>query len=140
MAEENQSLEAIQDIKRMMERSSRFISLSGLSGVSAGVFALIGAGFAYYRIQEYYIRYENRQGFDFKDFELLKWDLFAYAMAVLVASLVSALFFTWRKARRNKVPIWDHTSRKLLINLCIPIIVGGFFVIGLLRYDEWRFI
>jgi hypothetical protein len=140
MHSQQESLEAIRDIKRMMERSSRFISLSGLSGVSAGVFALIGAGFAYNRIQQYYVRYENRQRFDLQEFELLKWDLFGYAMAVLVASLISALFFTWRKARRNKVPIWDHTSRKLLINLSIPIMVGGFFVIGLLKYDEWRFI
>jgi hypothetical protein len=140
MHTQQESLDAIQDIKRMMERSSRFISLSGLSGISAGVFALIGAGFAYNRIQDYYVRYENRRGFDLRDFELLKWDLFAYALAVLAASLISALFFTWRKARRNKVPIWDHTSRKLLINLSIPIMVGGFFVIGLLRYDDWRFI
>jgi hypothetical protein len=47
MTEQRQSLEALQDIKRMMERSSRFISLSGLSGVSAGIFALIGSWFAY---------------------------------------------------------------------------------------------
>ena len=32
--------------KRMMERSSRFISLSGLSGIAAGICALVGAWFA----------------------------------------------------------------------------------------------
>ena len=47
MNEQQQSLEAIHDIKRMMERSSRFISLSGFSGISAGICALIGAWMAH---------------------------------------------------------------------------------------------
>ena len=54
MISQNQPLETLQDIKRIMERSSRFISLSGLSGVSAGVFALIGTFVAGERIREYY--------------------------------------------------------------------------------------
>jgi len=36
-------LKDISDIKNLMNRSSRFISLSGLSGILAGVYALIGA-------------------------------------------------------------------------------------------------
>src|SRR5688572_27536311 len=102
MAEENQSLEALQDIKRMMERSSRFISLSGLSGVSAGIFALIGAWFAYNLIGEYYNRYESRQGYDYQDFRQLTWNLVGVAIGILGCALVSALYFTWRKARQNK--------------------------------------
>ena len=140
MSEQQQSLEAIRDIKKMMERSSRFISLSGLSGVSAGIFALIGAWFANKTINEYYGRYEGRGGYDAADFRQLVWSLLVLAMAVLAGALLSALFFTWRKARRNNLPIWDHTSRKLLINLFIPIIVGGVFVFGLLHYNDWRFI
>ena len=123
-----------------MERSSRFISLSGLSGVSAGIFALIGAWFANKTINEYYGRYESRGGYDVADFRQLVWSLIVLAMAVLAGALLSALFFTWRKARRNNLPIWDHTSRKLLINLFIPIIVGGVFVFGLLHYNDWRFV
>lgn len=140
MTDQKQSLEAIQDIKKMMERSSRFISLSGLSGVSAGIFALIGAWFAYDWIYEYYNRYENRQGFNSRDFGQLIWNLMGLALIVLAAAILSALYFTWRKARRNQLPIWDHTSRKLLINLSIPIIAGGIFVLGLLQYNEWRFV
>ncbi len=47
-----QHLQDLTEIRSMMERSSRFISLSGLSGISAGVFALIGAYLAYRRILE----------------------------------------------------------------------------------------
>jgi hypothetical protein len=38
------------------------------------------------------------------------------------------------------VPIWDHTSKKLLLNLLIPLAAGGMFVLGLLHYDDWRFV
>ncbi len=44
MDSQHQPLETLQDIKRMMERSSRFISLSGWSGISAGICALLGRG------------------------------------------------------------------------------------------------
>ncbi len=140
MSDQNQSLEAIQDIRKMMERSSRFLSLSGLSGVSAGIFALIGALFAYRWIYDYYDRYEARQAYNAVDFTYLKWDLIMLAMVVLLAALLSAFYFTWRKAKRNNLPIWDHTSRKMLINLFIPLLTGGIFVFGLLQYNEWRFI
>jgi predicted lysophospholipase L1 biosynthesis ABC-type transport system permease subunit len=46
----NQHLEDIAEIRAMMERSTRFLSLSGLSGVFAGTFGLIASGLAYFRI------------------------------------------------------------------------------------------
>ena len=140
MLDQQQPIEAIQDIRKMMERSSRFISLSGLSGVAAGIFALIGAWFAYNWIHQYYLRYENRQGYDAHDFSKLTWNLVGLAMIILACALVSAFYFTWRKAKRNNLPVWDHTSRKLIINLSIPVITGGVFVFGLLHYNDWRFI
>lgn len=140
MNDQQQSFEAIQDIRKMMERSSRFISLSGLSGVSAGIFALIGSWFANNAIDDYYLRYETRNGYDAADFRVLVWNLLGLAMLVLGAALLSALYFTWKKAQRNRLPMWDHTSRKLIVNLFIPLLAGGIFVFGLLRHDEWRFI
>ncbi|MGB8192467.1 MAG: hypothetical protein WCF67_11140 [Chitinophagaceae bacterium] len=139
MDQQHASLETLQDIKRIMDRSSRFISLSGLSGVSAGFFALIGAYFAYDLTREYYVRYTDR-GWDAADFNQLKWNLFALAASVLAGALVFAYYFTWRRAKKSNVPMWDHTSKKLLINLMIPLLVGGIFVMGLLDHDDWRFV
>jgi uncharacterized membrane protein YidH (DUF202 family) len=139
MDHQHESLETLRDIKRIMDRSSRFISLSGLSGVSAGVFALIGAWFAYNMIHEYYVRY-NTRGYSGADFRSLEWNLFILACSVLLAALVLAFFFTWRRTRRHNRPMWDHTSRKLLVNLAIPLVVGGVFVLGLLSYNDWRFV
>jgi hypothetical protein len=139
MDSKSHSLEALQDIRRMMERSSRFISLSGLSGVSAGIFAFAGAWIAHQWLVDYYIRYNNT-GFTTDDFHNLKWRFIVLAAIVLVASLASSFYFTWNKARKSKIPLWDHTSKKLLINLAIPLAAGGIFVIGLLYHAEWRFV
>lgn len=48
-------------IRQMMERSSRFISLSGLSGVVAGIVALLGSIYVYFIFQ--------REGVDYFDGE-----------------------------------------------------------------------
>ena len=144
----DQSLEALQDIKRMMERSSRFISLSGLSGVSAGICALIGAYIAHGWILGYY----GNDGTDFSrdavrvpgymlDAEHdLKWKLIFLAVGVLAAALASSSWLTLRKARKGGVPIWDHASKKLLINMLIPLLAGGFFVLGLLYHTDWTYV
>jgi hypothetical protein len=137
-----QSLETLQDIKRMMERSSRFISLSGLSGVSAGVCALVGAYIAHGWIRSYLedeAAGSNPAGPGMARYGL-SLQLFGLAMAVLVAALVSSTLFTWRKARKNKLPVWDHASKKLAINMAIPLAAGGIFAFGLLGNGGWNFI
>ena len=74
MSNQNQHVEALQDIRRIMQRSTRFISLSGLSGIAAGLWALIGAYFAYDWIYEYYVNYET-QGYTGLAFQKLKLSL-----------------------------------------------------------------
>jgi hypothetical protein len=140
MDSQNPSLETLQDIKRMMERSSRFISLSGLSGVSAGIFALAGAFTAHLWLAGYYYHYNSRGVYSPDEFHLLKIKLLLLAAAVMAGALVFAYYFTWKKTKGNQVPLWDHTSRKLLINLLIPLVTGGFFILALLYHDEWLFV
>lgn len=137
MSEENQHLEALKDIRKMMQRSSRFISLSGLSGIAAGVWALTGAYFAYDWIMEFY--YNNGRAYNSEAFKRLKLNLILLAGAVLGLALLSALYFTWRRAGKNKLPLWDHTSKQLIINTAIPLIAGGLFILAMLQYNEWRF-
>ncbi len=137
MVEDNRHLDSLQDIRRMMQRSSKFISLSGLSGVSAGFWGLAGAYFAYDWIAEYYV---NQNEYSGRSFQHLTWNLICLAGAVLLLSLLSAFYFTWRKARRNNLPVWDYTSRNLVINLFIPLVAGGLFILAMLQYHEWRFV
>jgi hypothetical protein len=140
MNTEKTSLETLEDIKRIMERSSRFISLSGLSGVSAGVSALIGVWIADTWLKKPHNFYsENAVRLD-NNFNDLIVKLSFLALAVLAVAVISSLYFTYRKAKKNHLPVWDHTTKKLLINLMIPLFAGGFFVLGLLYHNEWHFV
>ena len=144
MSEQNQqqdTLQEVKDIRQMMERSSRFISLSGLSGVAAGVFALIAAWIARYGIfKNYYAAYDQRGHFDGDSFDTLKIRLIGLAAAVFAAAFLSAFYFTWKKSNKQGVSLWNHTSRRLLWNMVIPLAAGGLFILGMLQYNDWRFV
>jgi hypothetical protein len=134
------SLEDIKDIRRIMERSSRFISLSGLSGVSAGICALIGAYAGYRILNGYYGSYNSRGLFSGDDFSMLKLKMLAVAGTTFIVAFISSYYLTWRKARRQGLPLWDHTSKRLAWNMIIPLVSGGAFILGMLRYDAWLFV
>jgi hypothetical protein len=139
MIDQNQHLDALQDIRRMMKRSTKFLSLSGLSGIAAGIWALIGAYFAYDWIGEYYNNY-GTNGYSGAAFQKLELNLLLLALGVLAAALVSAFFFTWRRANKNNLPLWDHTTKTLTLNMLIPLVSGGLVILAMLQYNEWRFV
>ena len=116
----------------MMERSSRFISLSGLSGIFAGTFAIIGGLRAYQLLGANGIDYvdgnSNRQN------ENVVNELFFTACVVLILALTSGIYFTLRKSRKYNIPVWTTATKKMLLNLSIPLIVGGVFCIALIVY------
>lgn len=140
MSGQNQHLDALQDIRKMMQRSSRFISLSGLSGIAAGIWALIGAYLAHDWISDYYQQYNHTGYFTDSSFHELKMKLFLLAMGVLALALVSAFYFTRRRTVRNKIPMWDHSMKLLIINLLIPLVAGGLFILAMLQQSDWHFI
>ncbi|HCM75141.1 MAG TPA: hypothetical protein DIS90_02070 [Cytophagales bacterium] len=125
----------IASIRNMMDRTSKFISLSGLSGILAGLYALIGAGIVYFMVHyprsPFQYRVETIQPFD----TLI--NLFVVAMVVLMASIGTTLFFSIRKARKVGVKVWDSSSRTLLFNLSIPVVSGGIFILILLANGHY---
>lgn len=136
----SETLQEINDIKRIMERSSRFISLSGLSGVAAGLCALAGSYVAGTILNSYYFRYNHGSGYTIENFTVLKSRLLIVAAVVLVAALVLAFVFTYRRAKQNQLPVWDLTSRKLMWNVLIPLAAGGLFILAMLQHSEWKFV
>ena len=122
-----------------MERSSRFISLSGLSGIAAGICALAGAFFAKQILDNYYSQI-NKVGFTSISFHKLKLDILLIAMFILITALVTAFYFTWRKAHHDKQPVWNNTSKRLTANLFIPLVAGGLFILAMLQNDDWHYI
>lgn len=121
--------EELAHIRQMMERSSRFISLSGLSGVIAGIVALLGSVYVYFVFQ--------REGIDYFDGErniygpALAKELFFVALVVLVVAISSGYIFTARKSKKKNLKIWDSITKKLLFNFAIPLAAGGVFCIAL---------
>ncbi|MBE0666135.1 MAG: hypothetical protein IH593_00530, partial [Bacteroidales bacterium] len=131
MNQSSQHLEDIKIIKKIMEESSRFLSLSGLSGVFAGIFAIAGAIAAKIIIPDSMI---NGQGYteslmaDPEGVKVIKL-LFADAGVVLFLALASAVFFSYRKAVKAGHSLWTPVSRRLLLSLLIPLAAGGIFIL-----------
>jgi len=126
MNEQQLSLQELHHIKQMMERSSRFISLSGLSGVSAGLLALLGAWVAVTRIS----LFAHGHGMTY---ETLVAQLVSIAAVVVVTSCFTAFLFTYIRTKKEGIPIWGGTTSRLLVNLGIPLAGGGFFVLRMLQ-------
>ncbi len=143
--ENSQHLEAIQDIRNMMKKSTRFLSLSGLSGVFAGIYALVGAYIAYLMLGEFAASFRDDvsrdAGMSVKERLFgLYVDYVLLAAAILVASIVTAYVFSNRKAKREGHKLFDHTAIRVLINLCIPLVAGGLFCLALLYHGAIVFI
>ena len=120
----------LESIRKLMERSVKFISLSGLSGILAGIYALIGATIAYYLV------HYPVSPFEYRIYSIQSPDvlvrLTTVAAVVLASSLLTGFWLSARKAKRAGVKIWDATSKRLFINLSVPLITGGIFILILL--------
>ncbi|WP_109434811.1 MULTISPECIES: hypothetical protein [Aquimarina] len=115
-------LKDITEIKDMMNKSSRFFSLSGLSGIMAGIYALIGAAVAFYL--------DSIIG---RGYLILNSKLFYYILIDLVIiallSILTAIILSVRKAKKNNETLWNSASKRLLTAFLIPLITGGIYII-----------
>ncbi|MBP1652399.1 MAG: hypothetical protein H6Q26_2556 [Bacteroidetes bacterium] len=128
---DQQHLSTLSDIKRIMDRSSRFISLSGLSGVCAGIAGLLGAAIADVWISEYYNRWNTSGIFVREDFNLLKIKLTILGLIVMGIALAGGIYFTWRKANKDGASIFGKTSRNVFYSGLIPMVAGAAFIAGM---------
>lgn len=150
MNEQQTSLDTLKDIRSIMERSSRFISLSGWSGVSAGICALLGA----YAAQNYLSTTEpfsstgsiplysptvvvGANGSPFESASIIDWlihnKLFQLALFTFLFAFASAYFFTYIKTKKMGIKNWDKTSMRLMANVALPMAVGGLFIFRLIE-------
>ncbi|WP_276089814.1 hypothetical protein [Pedobacter sp. JY14-1] len=119
----------LSSIRNLMERSSKFISLSGLSGVLAGIYALIGAYVGYKLV------YKDNGGLMFRDSYIdlnILWQLFLIAAIVLVLSLSTGIWLTIRQARKRNENYWNPVSKRLLMTMTIPLVTGGLLILILM--------
>lgn len=133
--------ETLTEIKQLMERSSRFISLSGFSGIFAGIYALLGALAAWYYLNFVFHPagrgvYES-SGNDGHDLLMF---LFADAAVVLVLAVGTGIFLTTRRAKKDGNSLLDAAAKKLIVNLSIPLMTGGLFCLALIYHGDTYYV
>jgi hypothetical protein len=147
--EDKDLYDELSSIKKMMERSTKFISLSGLSGVMAGVYALIGAGATYILIHKYVLPFSHMPlshnigelgvNIDPRIDTLIRI-LTLIAVVVLILSVGTGILLTVRKAKNGGQTVWNPTSQSMLKNGALPLLTGGFFITMLLSQGYYSLI
>lgn len=134
MKNEKDYTKDINEIRNMMERSSKFMSLSGLSGVFAGIYALGAAYIAYtlfnFKIDKLYYTEEELMSIGIHTHKII-----ILAVSTIALAIGTAIYFSYRNANKKSEKIWNSTSKRLLINLAIPLITGGTVLLLMIEYN-----
>ncbi|MEM7037698.1 MAG: hypothetical protein AAF570_12015, partial [Bacteroidota bacterium] len=133
MSETQKHLDDIAQIRAIMERNTKFLSLSGLSGISAGICALVGAVAAWLYMNQsidYIDAVVSRPPAEIMTFFILDAGL------VMIFAVSFATYFSMRLAKQKGFEVWNKSAWHMLVNLFIPLAAGGLFcVIQLLHYS-----
>jgi uncharacterized membrane protein YidH (DUF202 family) len=124
MTDIDSGLRDIAEIRSIMERSTKFLSLSGFAGIGAGVVALVGAWAAWEMFTA------DRVVLDYRatvaDLEPdTRISLVLLGVVVLVLALAIAWFFSRRIIRRGAEPVHGTVMRHLVLAFAVPILVGA---------------
>lgn len=142
MEDKTDYFEDLKVIKKVMEDSSRFLSLSGLSGLFAGLVALAGTAVALICFLNGTLILST----GYTDallpgkLSLIKTGLSVDALIVLVLAIGLSVYFSYRKSVKKGIKIWTPVSRRLLVNLMVPLAAGGIFIIILYLQNQWKLI
>ncbi len=123
MKTEQKHFQDIAEIRSIMERSTKFFSLSGLAGVSAGVIALVGAAIVF---TQYGF---NPDSLTYAVGAETGRSVILIAFGVLFLAMGSAAFLSHRKASKSNEVLWSSPARRLLANVAIPLFSGGLFAL-----------
>lgn len=139
MKTEQKYIQDLTEIRSMMERSTKFLSLSGLSGIMAGIYALVGAYIAYrlFYVENSSVLYNiiDRQEVNDDVFNLI-----ILALAVLLLSVGTAIVLSLKKSKKDGEKIWTSSARRVVINMAIPLVTGGIFILILLSKGLFGFL
>jgi hypothetical protein len=122
---ENQYQQDLHSIRQLMERSVKFVSLSGLSGILAGCYALAGAGLVYQLLPAPYDDFIGQN----TRWSHLHLRLLAVPVGVLAVSVTSAWLLSHRKAKKAGMSLWTDSTRRMLGNFAVPLVAGGLFIL-----------
>ncbi|MFA7227640.1 MAG: hypothetical protein WC061_01290 [Melioribacteraceae bacterium] len=131
MEKERDYIQDITEIRSMMERSSKFMSLSGWAGIMAGIYALSGTWIAYrflgFNPDKIFYSITGPG-----NVSSILPQVIILALLILILSLSTAIYLSYKKANKRNEKIWNATSRRLLTNMAVPLSAGGIFILILL--------
>lgn len=134
----NTPKEDLQAIREIMERSSRFLSLSGISGVFAGAVGLLGAIAAYMILPDF--NSPAIAGSAEKESGLTGSTLLLYLginlLLVLLVAVIGAVYFSVRKAKKARQPFWNTSTKRMINYFLIPFLTGGAFTLILVYRND----
>ncbi len=129
MKEEKDYIQDIAEIRSMMERSSKFLSLSGWAGIMAGIYGLAGAYIAYnvYDFNPGESGYSGTGSFSSGMPEII-----ILAITVLALALITAVYISFREANKRGEKLWNSTSKRLSVSMAVPFLTGGILILILI--------
>ncbi|UFH57173.1 hypothetical protein [Spirosoma sp. KNUC1025] len=131
MKKEQDYIRDLSEIRSMMERSSKFLSLAGWAGIMAGLYALTGAYIAYsvFDFAPDKLVYNTPLAGSLSS-DLLK--VILLAILILILAVGTAILLSYKKAARKGQKLWHAITRRLLINMAVPLVAGGLLILILL--------
>lgn len=134
MKEEEDYFKDLTEIRSLMERSSKFLSLSGWAGIMAGIYALLGAfiAFRFLNFNPDQIILDHQKSANLL-FDLHK--VIYLAIIILILAISTAIILSQKKAKKNGDKLWNATSRRVLINMSVPLVIGGLLILILISNE-----
>lgn len=115
-----------------MEKSSRFVSLTGLSSILVGIYACIGAAAAYYL-------FGSSEALMLNVNTSSKLEITVGLALILILACIGTVVLSSRlKARKNNQHLkLDQTAKRLLWNFFLPLLAGGILCLALLSQQHY---
>lgn len=138
--DKQEALNTLNDIRKIMEKSSRFLSLNGTAAVIIGLYACIAAIAAYYILGG--VTNPIAGIFNIPRLQVntpARLQLLLIFAAVLISiSIITVIFMCRHKALKNHQPFGlDRTAKRLLWNFFLPLITGGVLCISLIYHQHY---
>ena len=140
----SEQLQTLSDIRSMMEKSTKFVSLSGATGIAIGILAAITATICFVATNTtpFSNRYFHKLLIDVDQIAGMEPIVFVVVLALItiILSLIIGGYFTLNKAKQSNVKIWSRSFKQMMLNIAIPLSVGGVFCIALAYRGVWEFV
>ncbi|SDM64313.1 hypothetical protein SAMN05421823_11818 [Catalinimonas alkaloidigena] len=118
-------LDTLHEIRQLMERTTRFTSLSGRAGMGVGVCALVGMAVLGWHFRSHHLSYTQ-----FMQGELpaasVRW-VVGVMSGVFICAVASTFYFTFRNAQGTGQSLWQRQGQRFWLSLALPLTIGGAF-------------